>query len=92
MDKTLEYLIQRLEQESILDNLNIVVVSDHGMATMLENGTQLIGNYLNVSWIDPNKTVYDVVSNIYPKDESLVFIRLFIKNFIQTNYLIVFCF
>ena len=49
MDKILEYLIQRLEQESILDNLNIVIVSDHGMASMLQNRTQLIGNYLDVS-------------------------------------------
>ncbi len=72
MDKILEYLIQRLEQESILDNLNIVIVSDHGMASMLQNGTQLIGNYLDVSWIDSSKTIYGVVSNIYPKNESLV--------------------
>ncbi len=72
MDKILEYLIQRLEQESILDNLNIVIVSDHGMASMLQNRTQLIGNYLDVSWIDSSKTIYGVVSNIYPKNESLV--------------------
>lgn len=72
MDQVLDYLINRLEEESILENLNIIIVSDHGMATMLDDGTQLIGNHLNVSWIDSTKTIYGVVANIYPKDENLV--------------------
>lgn len=76
MDKILGYLLKSLEEENLLDNLNIIIVSDHGMAEMIppeNDGTILIGNYLNLTLIDSSKTIYGIVSNIYPKNEANVF-------------------
>lgn len=74
MDQIIGYLINKLEEENLLDNLNIIIVSDHGMAQMVDsnqNGTQLISNYVDLNLIDSTKTIYGIVANIYPKNQSV---------------------
>lgn len=72
MDALFGYLIKRLAEENILKNLNIVVVSDHGMAELDSNHQIGLNEYLNISNIDLNKTVFAVTSNIYPKEDVSV--------------------
>ncbi len=78
MDKLIGYLIGKLDEENILKNLNIIIVSDHGMAQMKTNATQIVSKYVDLNLIDSNKTIYGIVSNIYPKNESMVNIFDFI--------------
>lgn len=55
----------------LLEKLNIIIVSDHGMADM-KNKTILVYNYVNQSLIDTSKTIYGIASNIYPINEQAV--------------------
>lgn len=79
--------MEKLREANLLDNMNVLVVSDHGMAEML-NKTLIVKNYVDVNLIDSTKTIYGIVSNIYPKNESVVRRR---SKFFLT-YLILFCF
>ncbi|PIK33351.1 hypothetical protein BSL78_29837 [Apostichopus japonicus] len=46
-DKTLEYLLDRLEAEDILDKVNIILTADHGMTPVSINKTIYAMDYLN---------------------------------------------
>lgn len=69
VDNLVGYLINRLAEENVLDNLNILIVSDHGMAAMQR--TIIVKNYVDLNLVDSNKTLYGIVSNIYPRNESV---------------------
>jgi predicted AlkP superfamily pyrophosphatase or phosphodiesterase len=69
MDDVLCHLFKRLEEINMLDKLNLIVVSDHGM-TEAKSRPMLVTNYVNTDLIDFNKSTIDVVSNIYPKNNS----------------------
>jgi ectonucleotide pyrophosphatase/phosphodiesterase family protein 5 len=75
VDKAMGYLFEKLEAAKLLTNLNIIVTSDHGMASMSE--TLLVKNYVDVRLIDYKKTVYGIVSNIWPANETVVSSPLF---------------
>jgi predicted AlkP superfamily pyrophosphatase or phosphodiesterase len=45
--------------------MNIIVLSDHGMATMRQNNTLILEDYVNTSWINSYRTVYGVTANIH---------------------------
>jgi predicted AlkP superfamily pyrophosphatase or phosphodiesterase len=70
MDKVIGYLYLKLKEVNLESNLNIIIVSDHGMTSMKD--TILIGNYVDINLIDLNKTVFGVLANIYAKNESVV--------------------
>ena len=74
MDQVLGYLIERMKQEEILDNINIIVLSDHGMAKMQDKSEIFVQNYVQdyQTLINLNKTVFGIVSNIYPINETMV--------------------
>ena len=73
MDGIFGYLIQRLTEADLIDNLNIVVVSDHGMAELKQDFQVPLAEQLNLeATIDLNKTVFGAVSNIYPLNNNLV--------------------
>ena len=66
------YLLTRLEQAGLLNKLNILVVSDHGMATM--NKTNIVKDYVSTSLLDYNRTIYGIVSHVTPKKAEDVMI------------------
>jgi predicted AlkP superfamily pyrophosphatase or phosphodiesterase len=70
VDKSIGYLFEKLEEAKLLDNLNIIITSDHGMASM--NGTMLVKDYVDLKLIDSKKTVYGIVSNIWPASYGVV--------------------
>ena len=73
MDGVFGYLIQRFTEANLIDNLNIVVVSDHGMAQLDKDFQVPLAEHLDLaSTIDLNKTIFGAISNIYPQSDSLV--------------------
>lgn len=66
--------MKKLEAASLLENLNILIVSDHGMATMKSGADAIILKNWNVTtaFIDTVKSSFGVIANIYPKNDSLV--------------------
>ena len=50
------------------DKLNIILVSDHGMADMYQ--TIVLYDHVEESLIDKNRTILGIVSNIYPINEN----------------------
>jgi hypothetical protein len=64
VDKVVGYLMGKLGAKNLLNNMNILVVSDHGMADMTNNIN--LDNYVDMKLIDNFKTNYGIVSNIYP--------------------------
>lgn len=71
MDGHIGYLLNRLEEAGVLDNLNIIVVSDHGMAEMKANNTLIVKDWVNINLIDEKKTVWGIAANVYPKNDSV---------------------
>ena len=69
MDGIVGYILDSLEKNNLLSNMNVILVSDHGMATTLSKPF-LIQDYVDQNLIDFNRTVLNYVSNIYPKDMS----------------------
>ena len=59
-----------LENNGLLSNMNLIILSDHGMANVLSKKPFLIQNYVDEDLIDFNRTILNYVSNIYPKDMS----------------------
>ncbi len=64
MDGILGYLLDKLEAAKLLDNMNIILLSDHGM-TDIYNKSVFIYDYVDKKDIDTTKTVFNAVSNIY---------------------------
>ena len=64
LDETIGYLMRKMREANLDGKVNILIVSDHGMAKMKK--TLLIQNYLNTNLINGTRTVYGIVSNIYP--------------------------
>jgi predicted AlkP superfamily pyrophosphatase or phosphodiesterase len=60
--------MEKLDQEGLLKNMNVIIVSDHGMAQMTK--TIIVKDVVDEKLINSNKTIYNIVSNIYPKNES----------------------
>jgi ectonucleotide pyrophosphatase/phosphodiesterase family protein 5 len=76
VDRAMGYLFEELDAANLLDKLNIIVTSDHGMASMSE--TLFVKSYVQGNLIDYKKTVFGIVSNIWPANDSVVRINLFI--------------
>ena len=70
IDQLVGYLLQRLENEDLLDSINIIIVSGSGMATV--KNTITFSSLTSETNINLTTTAYDVVSNIYPKSDSVV--------------------
>jgi predicted AlkP superfamily pyrophosphatase or phosphodiesterase len=58
--------MDNLKQQELNDKINMIVLSDHGMAPMVVNGTYIMRDYVNTAWINSTRTVYGVTANIYP--------------------------
>jgi predicted AlkP superfamily pyrophosphatase or phosphodiesterase len=64
LDEQLGSLLYKLQETGLLDSINIVVVSDSGMARFKD--TVLFKDLLSESLINFSQTSYDVVSNVRP--------------------------
>lgn len=73
MDSVFGYLLNSLERINILKNLNLVVVSDHGMAkTKGLDQFIFVKDYDGHNLIDFDKSVFGIVSNIFPKSNNML--------------------
>lgn len=81
MDKVFGYIIKGLTDANLINNMNIVVVSDHGMAALDKDFQIPLDNYTDINKIDLNKTVFATVSNIYPK--SNIDVSFFLPKYLQ---------
>ena len=64
MDGILGYFMNKIAENN-LTHINIILVSDHGMATLKD--VIYIGKYVNITDIDLNRTDLYMVSNIHPR-------------------------
>jgi predicted AlkP superfamily pyrophosphatase or phosphodiesterase len=65
-DRLLRKLINMLKELNLYDKVDIVVLSDHGMATMYDPSLILLTDYVDKDWINDTKSVYGATANIYP--------------------------
>lgn len=78
MDSVFGYLLSELEKINKLKNLNIINLSDHGMAELSKDQFVFIKDYVDSNLIDFNKSVFAIVSSIYPKSEDKVIFLYFL--------------
>ena len=76
MDVLFGKLLNELKLIKIVDKLNIIVVSDHGMQQLKSDSNIALSDYVNLSLIDKQRSVYGVVSNIYPSSKNDVVLIL----------------
>ena len=60
----------KLKQANVLNNLNVIVVSDSGMTAWKK--TLVIKDYVDETLINYTPTVYETVTSIYPKTDAVV--------------------
>ena len=72
MDGLFGQLIEELKLINIFNKLNIVIVSDHGMQQLRSDSNIALNNSVNLDLIDKQKSVYGVISNIYPSSKNEV--------------------
>ena len=66
MDRYFGILIDKLRETNVYDDLNVIVVSDHGKAQTEIANNLLLFDYVDEDKIDLNRTVeYETVLNIY---------------------------
>lgn len=76
MDSKIEYLFNRLRSIGQLEKINIIVLSDHGMASALDKPI-VATDYIDNMLVDLNRTIFGYVSNIYPNHpEQVAFITI----------------
>lgn len=66
MDGIIGNLLNQLEQNKLLKNMNIIILSDHGMANS-KAAPILVTDYVDTNLIDMNRSIFNYVSNVYPK-------------------------
>jgi predicted AlkP superfamily pyrophosphatase or phosphodiesterase len=73
MDTIFGYLINKLTTNGIINKINIIVVSDHGMANLTEEEFIYLKDYpALLDLINVNKSTFGEVCNINPKDPAKV--------------------
>lgn len=72
MDSVFGYLLKRLEEIDLFRRLNIILVSDHGMANFAPNHNVFIKDHVNTDLIDFERSVFHIVSNIFAKSDDKV--------------------
>ena len=78
MDAKFGYLVQRLCLAGVYERMNVLVVSDHGMARLNEKTANInLKDVVSLEIVDLDKSVLGEVSNIYPKTDRHVSIRKF---------------
>ena len=73
VDEVVGYLLTLLIRADLLDQVNVIVVSDHGMAEM--TSTIVISDLISTSWLNTTKSVYGIVGNIWPRNDTFVSLK-----------------
>lgn len=53
IDETLGYLVDQLKSHHLLDKLNLIITSDHGMESVSEEKSIFLDSYVDLSLFDP---------------------------------------
>jgi predicted AlkP superfamily pyrophosphatase or phosphodiesterase len=79
MDAAFGYLIYKLRANGLLDKMNVIVVSDHGMTSLTEEEYVFLKDYPGVlDMINMNTSTFGEVSNINPKKSDQVRAPIFV--------------
>lgn len=70
IDNLLGYLIKRLEDNHLLDKLNLIVTSDHGMAASSSNLSVFLNQTVDVSLFDAHGA--NTIKNIFLKNRKFL--------------------
>lgn len=65
-DRLLRKLINMMKELNLFDKVDIIVLSDHGMATMYNPSLILLTDFVDINWINKSRSVYGATANIYP--------------------------
>jgi predicted AlkP superfamily pyrophosphatase or phosphodiesterase len=60
-------MLNKLKKLNIYEHLNIIITSDHGMTSRKSNCEINASDFLNMSLIDVQKSIFGQISHIYPK-------------------------
>lgn len=71
MDEEIGYLLKRLKEVKLLDTMNIIITSDHGMTSLINDTMHAVdlNKYINIDAYDIDST--SPVATIRPKSEEL---------------------
>ena len=75
MDRVIGKLIYDLNEINILEQINIMITSDHGMASISEDSVIFIDDYINLSSV--NIVDWSPVVSIFPNDISNTYNELY---------------
>lgn len=69
IDNVLGYLIKRLKDSHLLDKLNLIVTSDHGMAASSSNSSVYLNQSVNIDLFEAHGA--NTIKNIFLKNRKL---------------------
>ena len=80
LNDALGYLIKRLKEVDLFDDMNIILTSDHGMGNYDKSKTVFLNDYLNSSWYKRGSEDYlnhgnRINVNIFPEKGMYFFIQ-----------------
>ena len=70
IDESIGLLVSGLNKRDILDNINIIITSDHGMAGLSRDRVIFLDDYININ--DVRMVDWSPVAMILPEDDSIV--------------------
>ncbi|XP_043820746.1 ectonucleotide pyrophosphatase/phosphodiesterase family member 7 [Dromiciops gliroides] len=84
VDRTVGYLRESIEKNNLMDNLNLIITSDHGMTTVLKNASDLVEfhKFPNFTFKDIEFELLDYGPNgmLLPKEGKLETVYEILKN------------
>jgi predicted AlkP superfamily pyrophosphatase or phosphodiesterase len=84
-------MLNKLKKLNIIEHLNIIITSDHGMTSRKSNCKINASDFLNMSLIDVQKSIFGQISHIYPKTgfvrSTFILNRFYPSPLIGSNYL-----
>ena len=70
IDESIGLLVSGLNKREILDNINIIITSDHGMSGLSRDRVIFLDDYININ--DVRMVDWSPVAMILPEDDSIV--------------------
>ena len=70
IDESIGLLVSGLNKREILDNINIIITSDHGMSQLSRDRVIFLDDYMNIN--DVRMVDWSPVAMILPEDDSIV--------------------
>ena len=93
IDKDIGYLLKRLKEFNLLDKMNIIITSDHGMTALIDDAEHTVdlNKYISIDSYDIDAT--RPVATIRPKSKgtSLNQITQFFSECLYSIFLLLFC-